>query len=43
MRYEAVVAAHQAIEATTIRRRMRDTLIDLRRATPPDLLPKLAF
>ena len=43
MRYEAVVAAYQAIEATTSRRRMRDTLIDLLRATPPDLLPKLVY
>lgn len=43
MRYEEVVAAYQAIETTTSRRRMRDILVHLVRAAPPGLLPKLVY
>lgn len=43
MRYADVVTAYQTIEATTSRRRMRDTLVDLLRAASPDLLPKLVY
>jgi DNA ligase-1 len=43
MLYAEVVAAYQAIEATTSRRLMRDALVALLGAAPPDLLPKLVY
>ena len=43
MRYAEVVTVYQAIEATTSRRRMRDSLVALLRAAPPDILPKLVY
>lgn len=38
-----VAVADQEIEATTSRRRMRDDLVELLRAAPTDLLPKLVY
>src|SRR5262245_4371041 len=43
MRYSDVVSAYEAIEATASRREMRDVLVKLLRAAPPDLLPKLVY
>lgn len=43
MRYADVVTAYQAIEATASRREMRDALVKLLHAAPPELLPKLVY
>ncbi len=43
MRYADVVTAYQVIEATASRREMRDALVKLLHAAPPELLPKLVY
>jgi DNA ligase-1 len=43
MLYDEVVTAYQAIEATASRRAIRDALVSLLRAAPPDLLAKLVY
>ncbi len=43
MLYAQVVAVYQEIETTTSRLRMRDALVGLLRAAPPELLPKLVY
>jgi hypothetical protein len=43
MLYADVVAAYQAIEATTSRLQITEVLVRLLRATPAPLLPKLVL